>query len=152
MTKIIRKKYLIIILLSIFILAVCSKNVQAGQNPENMLQNDVMIYSLDTSIEEIHIDFIERQFKEIKIRDDYISANVNFFGLSSDFYFGFFNGEMFRGGISYLGFPGESEGDDEYTLDGIFRIKETIESEKLSEGETVSGKPMAKGNRHSQTA
>jgi hypothetical protein len=104
MTNIIRKKYLIIALSLIFILVFCSRNVRANPNPESMIQNDVMLYSWDISIEEIHRDFIERQFQEIEIKDDFISANTNFFGLSSDLYFVFFNEEMVRGGISYLGF------------------------------------------------
>jgi hypothetical protein len=149
MTEIIMKNYLAIALLSIFLLAVCSRNAQANPNPESMIQNDVMLYSWDTSIEEIHRDYVEKQFQKITISGDKISANVNFFGLSSDLYFRFFNGKMFRGGISYLGFPGEPEGEDEYTVEDILRIKETIlkalikkygkpqeteESERLSEG------------------
>jgi hypothetical protein len=136
------KKRDIFALLSIFILAGCSGNKLVSIN-------DIMSYSYDASIEEIHRDFIERQFQEITIGADRVSANINYFGLSSDLFFLFYNGKMFRGGISYLGFPGEPEGDDDHTIEDILHIKETIlaaltekygnpretrESERLSEG------------------
>jgi len=117
-----------LLLIFVFILSCtfCSKKIYASPINNNMLQNDVLLYNWNTSIEEIRKDFIVRQFQEIKISNDSISAKVNFFGLSSEIYFVFYNGKMVRGGILYLGFPGEPEGDDNYTLVDISRIKETI--------------------------
>ena len=144
MIKIGMSNYLIIALLSICIFTACSRNLQTEPNSESvvlisddvqkepnagniiLISSDFMGFNRYASIEEIHKDLIERQYQEISLRDDRISAKTDFFGLSSDIYFRFFNGKLYRMGISYLGFPGEPEGDDDHTLEDIFAIKEAI--------------------------
>jgi hypothetical protein len=109
-----------------------SKNITKLDSRDLNL-NDVMDYNWDTPIEEIQKDFIDKQYSEIKIEDDFISAKYDYNGLFSDFYFKFFNGKMYFGGISYLGFPGERDvSEDGYTIEDINNIQKNI-LELLSE-------------------
>jgi len=114
----------IIAALWIFLLTTISCEKKTAKNSENIILNEIMDYNWNTPIEEIEENFIDKNYKEIKIESDLITAKGNYYGLNADIFFSFFNGEMYVGGISYLGFP--EEPDEKYTLQDIYNIQERI--------------------------
>jgi hypothetical protein len=93
----------------------------------NMNLNGAIGYDWNMTIEKIQKDFTDKQYSEIEIENDFISAKYDYNGLFSDYYFLFSNEKMYRGGISYLGFPDEQDvSDDDYTIDDIDNIQKKI--------------------------
>jgi hypothetical protein len=114
-----------IIMAALGVLLVSVMGCQKGT--ANIVLNEIMGYTWNTPIEEIQKDFNEKQYTEIEVESDYISAKGDYYGLTSDIYFVFFNGKMYAGGISYLGFPDEEDvSDDGYTMDDINNIQKSI--------------------------
>ena len=88
--------------------------------------NGALGYDWNITIDEIQNDLIEKQYSEIKIENDSIYAKADYNGLFSDYYFRFSNGNMYSGGILYLGTPDPDVSEDGYTLDDLYTIQKSI--------------------------